>query len=67
MKGTFQVDNPGEFEVTLTLTAPLKEWEAIGEQLDNRKWPSCNLFSVIRDVVHQAGERFHSESEVHAP
>ncbi len=62
MKGLFNIVDPAEVEMELTLTMRLKEWKELQEQL-NKDWPSCDLSSKITDMVVQAYKCFWPNSE----
>ena len=63
MKGTFQIQNPGEFEVTLELTATLKEWEEFVEGLPDIECPTgSSLDSIIKNIVQMTRRVFSSKS-----
>lgn len=47
-----------KLKVSVTITQTLKEWVTFLEQLDDDKWPSCDLTRQIREVVRRAQGTF---------
>lgn len=58
MTSSFEVLNPGEMEMKLTMTMKLKNWEELQSQLAYL-WPSSDLSYQIRDMVKQAKQSFY--------
>ncbi len=61
MKGVFQLDDPGQAEFTLVLTATLDEWLAIRHGLELDSIAAVELASVIRNLSSQAQRQFVSK------
>ena len=62
MRVFHRIENPDKVEVSLTITATVKELREIRDEL-SRKHPSWVLASAITDVVHDANRVFRSDVE----
>ena len=64
--GKMRVENPLDIKVTLTLTMPFADWQAIAEKLDSA-WPHWCLASVIRAGLRDLEKISYQEQEYHSP
>lgn len=62
MNGKFILSNPGEMEATLTVTMKLKEWEALGKQL-NTAWPSWEFARMVSSMTQQTTKQFYGQQD----
>lgn len=62
MRGTFELLKPDEMEATLTVTATVKDWKQLRDQLVDR-YPSWQLSSIVADLVHQAELKFFAKQD----
>jgi len=53
MQGRFMMEKPEEMTATVKLTATVKEWEELRDQLTN-KWPSSDLSRILTEIIGQA-------------
>lgn len=55
MRAIAQINKPDEVDVTITITAPLKEWKALREQIGGweAKWPAYDFQRAIVEVVNK--------------
>jgi hypothetical protein len=62
MRGRFVLERPDDLEATIKITATVKEWVQLQEQLAN-SWPSFRLSEIIADVITQARKVFYAAEE----
>ncbi len=53
MDGRFMMENPEKLMATMKITASVKEWEELRDQL-TRDWPSWQFSNLITDLITQA-------------
>lgn len=53
MKARFMLESPGEVQATMKITMPVKEWEDLRDQLQE-KWPSSRLSHAITSMLSEA-------------
>jgi hypothetical protein len=62
MDGRFMAEEPEDIVYTLKLTATLKEWTELREQL-SQKWPSSRLNCIITEMVLQARNVMYAKKD----
>lgn len=63
MKATFEAQNPGEIEFTLTMTMPLRMWSSIREEISSGQYPCRELWKAIMDMENQARKVYTPETK----
>ncbi len=58
LNARYMVENPDEIEMTAKITATMKEWGEMRDQLQNR-WPSSRLSLVISEMLADARKVFY--------
>ena len=53
MRSEFKFQNPDELVATITMTATVKQWRELYEQLP-RQWPSWDVARQIGEVISAA-------------
>lgn len=62
MKAVSKITNADEMIFAITLTASLKEWRQLREQLSTRTWPSQDVRDAIYSAIQQAEKVFYSQA-----
>ncbi|WP_043345051.1 hypothetical protein [Cupriavidus basilensis] len=57
MRATFQIDNPGDVEMVLTVKMKLSDWVALQKQLPS-EYPSWKLTAAISEMTMHAKQVF---------
>ena len=57
MKTSGRLTNPNDAEVTITMTAPLRDWKSLIAQLPSG-WPSWRVEADIRSVISKVDKHF---------
>lgn len=60
MIGVFTVDNPDSVELTLTLTADLKEWKKVSQAFNEIELEYHATLKAIRDIIMAATSKVES-------
>jgi len=62
MKGRFVLDVPGDVSATVCLTAPVKEWKELLQELKQLSgWPTSDVRSVLYEVIAAAEKQFYAD------
>lgn len=64
MQAAFQITNPDDVSMTLTVTMPLKAWKDIKAELSGAPhWKVGSLTGAITQMILLANERFRPSDE----
>lgn len=58
-KGSFQLSDPENVDMTLTITMSLREWKAIKDQISNRTTAEWHLNNAISGMIEKANKEFN--------
>jgi hypothetical protein len=56
-----KLNNTDSIETTISITMSLKDWKALKGQLEDSKWPECDLRRKICDMVYMLDKTFTLE------
>ena len=62
MRSEFKFQNPDELVATITMTATVKQWRELYEQLPPQ-WPSWDVARQIGEVISAAQEKFYATED----
>ncbi len=62
LKARYMVESPDEIEMTAKITATMREWCELRDQLENR-WPASRLSSVISEMLADARRVFYATQD----
>lgn len=62
IRGTAQVTHPEEVELTISITAKVREWRELVEQTDNR-YPGWALAQIVTKTIGASVTRIESAHE----
>lgn len=60
MRSRFMLEDPKNIEATMKITMPLRQWEELRSQLQD-KWPSSDLSSHINSLLSQGRKVFYAD------
>lgn len=52
-----------KLSVSVTITQTLREWKLLVAQLEQQKFPSCELFRVVRDITYKIESKAYEGKE----
>lgn len=67
MYSRFKIYDPGQVEVTLSLTMKISEWRSLRDQIlaspDRNDHPSWRIINKVKEMIDSAHKHFETEFE----